>query len=243
MAKERMPVVDYTKELEAAAVDAVAAAPPAGGDFLGTKGGVLTYKGSKVPGNELEVCILDFIQTNLYYVGKYDADNPQPPVCYAFGRDAKTMAPHKDCAEPQAKTCADCPHSAWGSADTGKGKACQNALRLALVPAAALDTVADEDVAMLKVPVTSTKSFGTLVAQYSQTLKRPPFAMTTIIRGDAGALKQPFTFHPGSKIDDKFIGEIMEKRKTVIIDAPFPAPSATAPAKVEERKPNRFARK
>ena len=35
----------------------------------------------------------------------------------------------------------------------------------------------------------------------------------------------------------------MEKLKTVISDAPFPAPSATAPAKAEERKPNRCARK
>ena len=195
---ERMEVRDWTKELAEAAVDAEAAAPAAGGDYLGTRGGVLTYKGSKVPGNELEVCVLDFINTNLRYVGIYDEANPQPPTCYAFGRDPKVMAPHKDCSDPQSKTCAECPHNTWGSADKGKGKSCQNALRLALVPAASLEDLRNEEPVFLKVPVTSTKSFGTLVAQYSQTLKRPPFAMTTIIRGDAGALKQPFTFHPGS---------------------------------------------
>ena len=165
-----------------------------GGQFFGLKGGILTLNDAQLPNNEIGCVVLDSILENVYYEDDFDADSPASPVCYAFGRDEDTMEPHEDVETKQAENCAACPHAAWGSADKGRGKACRNRRRLALLPAGTFDregnfTPIDDaahyekaEAAFLGVSPTSLKGFAAYVKGLAATLKRPPFGVFTRIK-------------------------------------------------------------
>ena len=129
-------------EMEAKAKIAEAAQRKTGGGgaFFSTAGGILKYGGTAMPGNQMVVIILADIMENVYYDAPYDPEVPASPKCFAFGKSEREMQPHEavaleDCFEQQADTCSECPHNEWGSAAKGKGKACSNGMRLAMIPA------------------------------------------------------------------------------------------------------------
>ncbi len=85
----------------------------------------------------LECIVLDFAWFMVHYPGVYNSANPQQPNCFAVGRenpDGGNLAPHDTVEKPQHSDCKDCPKNEWGSAPTGKGKACKNQRRLIVVP-------------------------------------------------------------------------------------------------------------
>lgn len=196
-------LVDISKKWEAKAVVAAAEIPAQGGNFISTKGGILSVGDEAMPGNQLAVIILDAILENTAYEGKYDPDNKAPPVCYAFGRldSQKEMAPDPsmekfpDYFVPQSESCAVCPLNEYGSADIGRGKACQNRARLALLPAGfympkgrsrtefELELFTDPehyrtaDIAQLKLPVLSVKNYFKFVNDVAAQHRRPPFGV------------------------------------------------------------------
>lgn len=192
-------LVDISKKWEAQAVKAAAEVPATGGTFLSTKAGILSYGDEVMPGNQVCVIILDAVLENTAYAAKFDENNPQPPVCYAFGRldEQKEMAPHPSMEAfpehfiPHAESCGVCPLNEYGSADTGRGKACQNRARLALLPAGYyspkrgsrdfdLEVFTDPahfktaDIAHLKLPVLSVKNYFKFVADVAAAHRRPP---------------------------------------------------------------------
>lgn len=84
----------------------------------------------------LECIILDFVWFMVHYPGAYNSNNPQQPNCFATGRENPEgggLKPHETVSKPQGENCADCPRNQWGSALTGKGKACKNQRRLIIV--------------------------------------------------------------------------------------------------------------
>jgi len=189
MAKKKgTELANWEQELaDQAAVAAKMEEGTAGGTFFSLRGGQLTFNDAPLPGNQMAVVVLDGIMENVYYEGKFDPDNIEGPACFAFGRDLKTMAPHELAVDKQAATCADCPQNEWGSADTGRGKACANRRRLALIPAGEFnastgkfepitdpDHYATASMAFLKLPVTSVKGYAAVVQQVAAALKRPP---------------------------------------------------------------------
>ena len=92
--------------------------------------------GQKSPG-PLECIILDFAWFMVHYPGVYNSNNPQQPNCFAVGRDnpeGGLLKPHESSAKKEGDNCQTCPKNEWGSAPTGKGKACKNQRRLILVP-------------------------------------------------------------------------------------------------------------
>lgn len=192
-------LVDISKKWETAAETAAAEIPAVGGQFLSTKGGKLKFGEEAMPGDQACVIILDAILENTAYEGKFDADNKQPPRCYAFGRlsEQKDMKPHEsmdafpDYFVPQSDSCATCPLNEYGSAETGRGKACQNRARLALIPAGFYspkrgsrdfdleiftdpDHFRTADIAYLKLPVLSVKNYFKFVSDVAAAQRRPP---------------------------------------------------------------------
>lgn len=182
------------KQAETAA--AMEANAGGGGQFFSVRAGVLSYGGEPIAGNQMAVVVLDAILEHVFYAGQFDVDNPVPPTCYAFGRDLDTdMAPHPDVvAHDQAvnETCDGCPNGEFGSAPTGRGRACRWTRRLALIPAGSLlngkfvpetdeDHFAKAAVGYLKVPVTSVKFYAGMVKQVAGVLRRPPHAIFTKI--------------------------------------------------------------
>lgn len=214
-----------------------------GGSFIGTASGVLKFKGAEVPGNKMNVVVLDHIIENAFYPGNYDSNNPQPPVCFAFGRVEEGMAPHPDSAEPQHETCAGCPQNEYGTANTGKGKACKNIRRLALISQGDLDEdIAAAEVAYLKVPVTSVKAWAGFVRQGAEVLKRPPLGFVTEI----GLVPDPKSqFKMNFRLiepiaDAETMGAIIEKNKLVAKEIDFPY---SAPAEAVAPPPRRVGKK
>jgi hypothetical protein len=199
MSDNRNLPVDISKKWEEQATKAAAEIPATGGTFLSTKGGILTFGEEKMPGNQVCVIVLDAILENTAYEGKYGPDSKQPPRCYAFGRldEQKEMAPHPsmdafpDYFVPQSESCATCPLNEYGSAETGRGKACKNRARLAILPAGYympkrnskdmdLEIFTDPahfktaDIAQLKLPVLSVKNYFKFVSDVAATHRRPP---------------------------------------------------------------------
>jgi len=167
-----------------------------GGQFFSTRGGILSFNEMPIPGNRMAVVIADAVLENVFYEGKFDAATPKPPTCFAFGRDELSMAPHAAvvaAGQAQAATCGECPLNEWASAETGRGKACRNTRRLALVSAGELDDrgafTPYEDrhfetspLAFLKLPVTSVRGYSTYVKQIAGALRRPTYGVFTEVR-------------------------------------------------------------
>lgn len=85
----------------------------------------------------LDAIILDFAWFMVHYPGVYNSNNPQQPNCFATGREnpeGGELAAHETVSKPQGENCASCPKNQWGSAPSGKGKACKNQRRLIIVP-------------------------------------------------------------------------------------------------------------
>jgi len=179
-----------------------------GGTFFSTKGGVLSFNDEALPGNQMVVVILDVVRERTFYTEKYvaGAENNLPPICYAFARtqeEIDTMAPHPsmqagpDYFVPQNETCKGCPNDEWGSSDTGRGKACGERRRIALLPAGYylpkkgsrdfylelfngpehVEHYQTADIAYLKLPVMSVKDYARYTVHLSSTHSRPPFAV------------------------------------------------------------------
>lgn len=175
----------------------------------------------EVPGNQLCAVVLDAVWANVYYDARFDPDNALPPKCYAFGRNEAEMEAHLESmsadksyfmpqnprsvpinpADPNsamrfASPCNGCPQAEWGTADTGKGKACANRRKLALLPAGqftregrdwVLDLYDDPrhfqnaDIYTLSLPVTSVRGWSKYVQWLSANHNRPPYGAVTRI--------------------------------------------------------------
>lgn len=246
----------------AALADEYASAERVGGDFLSTKGGILSFDGEPLPGNQMIVIILDNVTERTFYAGKYDAtaEHNNPPICYAFGRanDEEELAPHVSMQndlsyfEPQNEICRTCPNNEWGSADTGKGKACAERRRIAVLPAGFtqqkrgsrdftieliddLDHYKTADIAYLKLNVMSVKDWGRYVTTLASTLRRPPLGVITRVYLEPDP-KSTFRvkFEMIEPLPDELIDTIMERHEEAKASIVFgynpPSGEAAAPA-------------
>jgi len=213
------------------------------GSFISMKGGILSYMGNAVPDNKLNLVIIDAVLENDFFEGQYDPTVPQAPACYAFGRDEDEMAPHENVEAPFADSCVGCPNNEWGSAEKGKGKACKNVRRLAVITEDALDNgasgVEDAEVAYMKLPVTSVKAWAGYVNQLAATNK-PPLAFVTEVSVVPDATSQfKVQFKVVEEIDDgELIGALLAKADIVENLICFPYQAVEAPP----AKPVRAAR-
>lgn len=188
---------------------AAAAEPLQAGTWLSAKGGQLTIGQEVLPGAQAALIVLDGYAENTYYGERYDPENPLPPTCFAMARDGAEMSPDIESMKKdmsyfmpqhvvggQILGCDGCPMNQWGSAAQGRGKACQNRRRIAVIPAGYytprrgsrdFDLQLFEDpkhfqqaeIAYFKIPVTSVKNWATYVHSLSSGMRRPPHGVVT----------------------------------------------------------------
>lgn len=150
---------------------------------------LVTKPGEDDPSSSLEVVILKANPnlSKVFYARGYEEGSNEKPTCYS--NDGK--GPAADAQEPQAKSCATCPHNAWGSrvSENGsKGKACSDSRRLAVAPAGDM-----EYPMLLRVPAGTLKE----LAAYAESLNRRRVgysAVVTKIAFDHSVAHQKFTF-------------------------------------------------
>lgn len=229
-----------------------------GGSFISFQGGIIKIDGNPIPGNKLSCVVTGHIFENALYQGAYDPDNPQPPVCYAYGTKQDEMRPHEDSVEPQGGPtgmCHDCPMNEWKSAGgSSKGKACKNMRRLGFIAgdedSLNATDIESAEVKYAKTPVTSAKEWDGYVQQMATTLRRPPFALVTEIT-TAPDPKTQFKLKIKllAKIDNSEVFDaLLEKHKITMekIVFPYQAPSEpVAPQRgrgaATRQQPNKFA--
>lgn len=253
--KDNLPVKWEDKLAQAAEEAAKSEEGSGGGTFFSVKSGVLSYGDAPIPGNQMAVIILDTIFENVFYDGAYDPDTPQGPLCFSFGRVQDDMVPHTivtDAGTEQHNECRGCPMNEFGSADTGKGKACRNTRRLALIPAGKFGRdgsfeIFDEQehfesaqIAFMKLPVTSVKGYATFVKQVADALKRPPFGIITKIKVVPDVKTQfKVVFEPIENVPDELM-EVIFARNTEaksIIDFPYQPYEEVEQPKKQSRVP------
>lgn len=124
-----------------------------GGKRISIRGGVfrLVSDGKEVASIEdrhLDVVVVNAAPkiSRIFYMGKYDADNPSAPDCWS----ANGETPDPNAANKQSATCASCPQNISGSGE-GSSRACRYQQRLAV----ALANDVGGDVMQLTLPAQS----------------------------------------------------------------------------------------
>ena len=230
------------KLAEQAEATAKAEANSGGGNFISLKSGVLSYNGAPVPGNTIAVVITGAVFENSFYEGKYESENPQPPRCYAFSTVEDDLAPRPDWVdEPISEVCHGCPNNEWASAETGRGKACKNSRRLALIVAGTLNHKTDvftaydrealqaSPLVYLKVPVTSVKAYANYVKQVAGSLRLPPHGIVTRLSVQPDANTQlRVEFEALEPVDKKLLDVVFARHDEAMasIEFPYPKPEA-----------------
>jgi hypothetical protein len=218
-------LANWDEELAKAAADVASKEQMPTGSFVSLKSGVMSIGGSPIKDNKLEVVIIDHVYENTFYEGDFDPDNPQPPACYAFGRTEEELKPHEKSSGPVHDQCQGCDNNVFGSAEKGKGKACKNTRRLALISADGLspDSIKDGQVVYLKLPVTSTKAWSMYVKSLAAVFKRPPYGVVTEISVLPDAKSQfKVVFNRVDNIPAQLAAALMARKEKIAEEIMFP---------------------
>lgn len=148
---------------------------------ISTKGKVFSLPGGKSGAGPINVVVLDWVAVNMVYKGAYNAKNPSPPVCWAINKNLDELAPSANVKEPQGVDCASCPKNQFGSATTGKGKACKNQRRLLVVPA---DFNESTEAMTLYVSPTGLKAWNSYVNKLAKDMGKLPIQVSTLVSFD-----------------------------------------------------------
>lgn len=149
----------------------------------------------------LECIILDWRNVNSYYPNVYNSKAPENPKCYAINKDINMMIPGDDVPEPISEDCATCKYNEFGSGANGRGKACKNSVRLAIVPP---DAKKDTQPWILTVAPTSLTDWSNYVNTLASTAGVLPLQVITAIAFDASQTYPKLKFgnpQPHDKID------------------------------------------
>jgi hypothetical protein len=221
-------IVTWADKMKVYAQEAVKNEQPQG-QFFSIKAGVLSFGGIPIPNNVMDTIVVGTLHENVFYKGRYDSQNPQGPVCFAFSHTGADMRPHEASVRQQAESCKVCPNNAWGSdPDGGRGKACKNVRRVCLMSAGVLkgkpDDVKGAQSGYLRIPVTSVASYQKLIASIGAR-GLPPFGMVVRVKVVPDAKTQVrVEFEPLQPITDQaFLQQLMERFEIEqkLIDFPY----------------------
>ena len=127
--------------------------------------------GSSDPSASIEVVLVTAPAhvSKVYYAKGFNEGDCGPPDCWSVN----AVAPDAGAAHKQSKTCAGCPQNVFGTAPTrdgvgGKGKACADIKRVAVVPTSDIDNLAFGGPMLLRVPPDSLKEIKDYGAKLDQ---------------------------------------------------------------------------
>jgi hypothetical protein len=148
--------------------------------------------------------------SKVFYLNGYKEGEQAKPDCFSNNGD-KPDAGSKD---PQSKSCQICPHNQWGSKigeNGGKGKACQDSVRIAISPP---DQV--NDPMLLRVPPASIKALGELGTACAK--RGVPYnAVVTKISFDLASATPKLLFKPVGLVSDETFESIKQVANSDIV--------------------------
>ena len=221
---KKQDIVSYEDQM-AAEAKAVAKTERVSADRFTLSSGILSYMGNAMPDNQMDCIIVSSMAENVFYSGDYDPDNITPPDCFALGEPGSGMAPHEDVPVPVNDHCAACENFKFGSASRGKGKACKEKRRLAIIPySEKAEDLATGDMAMMTIPVMSVKNWSTYVNTISAKHHRPSWGMATRVKVVPDPKSQfRVTFADVKPLSDELISAVHGRLEaaTMMLEAPY----------------------
>lgn len=167
---------------------------------------------------ELDVVIVDFVHCNNYYESAYQEGVIVPPSCFAISPEPNGMTPSQNSPDVQSQVgCAGCVQNQFGSA--GKGKACQNRILVAVLPADMETTTAETPLAIIDLSPTTVKPFQQYIASVARALQRPPYGVVSHVscdptkKWDAIMFSEPQPFDMEDEEAQAFVAMIRGRRE------------------------------
>lgn len=146
--------------------------------------------------------------TKVFYLKGYEEGSAAKPDC--FSNDG--VRPDPGAPAPQAKSCATCPHNAFGSGQNGKGKACSDTRRVAVVALSSLD-----DPMLLRIPAGSFKNLAKYASYLSARNIKSVAAVLTRIKFDADEATPKLVFSPRALLGPDVIAEVKRLAATDLV--------------------------
>lgn len=167
----------------------------------------------------------------IFYQDGYEEGSAAAPDCYS----TNGVTPDPGALKKQCTTCAVCPKNAWNSGKNGRGKACSDSRRLAVVPQLDLKNEMFEGAMLLRVPAAS---LGDL-ADYGKVLSQmgyPFFGVATRVSFDPKESYPKFAFNAIRPLTDEEADIVLELQGSPKVSRILDSGPEQGPA-VEETKP------
>jgi len=205
-------------ESELAALQEVTAAAEVGlaDGFMTVQHGNMKIRGIAVPGNKVDVIVVGSIIEYAYYEDQFDPDNIKAPVCFSHGLNEKELKPHEASTKIQSENCITCPKNRFGSADNGKGKACKNTRKIAMISEiSSINDVEKADVVYLKIPVTSVKTWSQYVLELASKKLSTLQVLTRITSKSHPKTQVAVSFEQEGVVPIEFLGSLLSLHKRI----------------------------
>jgi hypothetical protein len=200
--------------------------------IMSFKSGVMAIGDQAVPNNEITCVIVAAVAEMAWYKDRYDPNVKAIPACYGIGEGkAEDLTPHAEAKEKQAEACKSCEKFEWGSdPNGGRGKACKERRRLALIPADGTS-----EMLLASIPPTSLKGWGNYVLEIAATTGRPVYGVITKIKVVPDPKNQFMVkFSMVEPLAEAGIAAVMTKRQAALENLLAPYPEVE-----EEEKPTK----
>jgi hypothetical protein len=167
-----------------------------------------TVDGEDIPARSIDVVIVraNKAKSKVFYANGYDPSaESKKPDC--FSNDG--VRPDASAENAQSKVCGTCPQNVWGA--KGKGKACQDSVRIAVAPASQIN-----DPMLLRVPPASIRAlgeFGTACEKRSV----PYNSVVTRVSFDNDAESPKLTFKPVGFLDEAAYAQAKEVAESDLV--------------------------
>lgn len=146
--------------------------------YVSTQGKKFTWQDADITGQLADgVIIVEFAPENRWFDRPYDPDvEAAVPACFAVDLvNPDDLVPHEDAPVKQCETCLDCEKNVFGSDARGKGKACANYWRIAILAPDQLDG----PILVTRVSPSGYAGFRKYVRGLKKVNKTPPLGVIT----------------------------------------------------------------
>lgn len=245
---KNLPTTSKYAEQLAADAQEQAAREHGAATYISTQGGAFSFDGADLPDTIRVVILHSAFENSWYNNEKWDPDNVEPPYCAAVGTLEDDLVPHAHSVDPQCQNCEECSQNVFRTADNGKGKACGNRRRLALLSISDPDAditeavLREESIAFMRIPSTSLRNYRDYVKKLSVAGLPPYAAVTDITITPDKANQFEITFEPMFNLagDDALMDAVVARQEECATDVLTPFEKREAPAKGKKAvKPKR----
>lgn len=163
-----------------------------------------------------------------WYENGWDENSTNPPDCSS----ANGVVPDNGVPKKQSATCATCPRNQWGTAPNGgKGKACGDHRRIAIVPADDIPNETFGGPMLLRCPAASLQDLASFDAKYKQA-GYPYFSLRVKVSFDPKESYPKLVFsavRPLTEAEGKLVMALRNSDAVARVIADAPPPQATNP--------------